>query len=367
MEELVEMFKQLYKDRKVLVTGHTGFKGSWLSLWLDSLGAKVFGISLPAESGLHHWDLLGLDLESQWIDIRDANLLRAAINKIQPDIVFHLAAQSIVRRSYKNPLDTWSTNVMGTANLLDACCGMECLKGIVVVSTDKCYENKEWDWGYREIEPLGGRDPYSASKAGVELVTSSYRDSFFDLTSKTLVATARAGNVIGGGDWSEDRLMPDIVRSIETNSPLLVRCPAATRPWQHVLDCLSGYLLLGEKLLESKREFAEAWNFGPEVSGNRRVSDLLEAVKRSMPNFAWNTTISDELHEAKLLYLDSSKAREKLNWKPVWSFSESIEMTINWYKNWLFKGEVMSLEQIYLYCKQAEMTETTINASRNTL
>lgn len=350
------MFKQLYKNRKVLITGHTGFKGSWLSLWLDSLGAKVFGISLPAEPELSHWDLLNLNIESQWIDIRDANLLRAAVKKIQPDIVFHLAAQSIVRRSYRNPLDTWSTNVMGTANLLDACFGVESLKGIVVVSTDKCYENKEWNWGYREIEPLGGRDPYSASKAGVELVASSYRDSFYSLTSKTLVATARAGNVIGGGDWSEDRLIPDIVRSIEANSPLLVRYPAATRPWQHVLDCLSGYLLLGEKLLDRKKEFAEAWNFGPEAISNRKVSDLLEAVKKNMPNFEWVAPKLDEPYEAKLLYLDSSKAREKLNWRPVWSFSESIEMTINWYKNWLLKKEVTSLEQIHLYHKQAKIT-----------
>jgi len=365
LEELVIMFNQSYKDRKVVVTGHTGFKGSWLSLWLDSLGAKVFGISLPSESELSHWNLLGLNLESQWIDIRDVNLLRTAINRIQPDIVFHLAAQSLVRRSYRDPLDTWSTNVMGTANLLDACIGMDNLKGILVVSTDKCYENKEWDWGYREIEPLGGRDPYSASKAGVELVASSYRDSFFNSPSSTLIATARAGNVIGGGDWSEDRLIPDIFRSIQKNTPLLVRYPTATRPWQHVLDCLSGYLLLGKKLLEGKSEFAEAWNFGPEVTSNRKVSDLLEVVKKSIPDFDWSTTISDEPHESRLLYLDSSKAREVLNWRPIWSFSESIDMTINWYKDWIYSGKVISLEQLNLYCSQAETDKERQCASRN--
>ncbi len=353
MEELVSMFKGIYKGRKILVTGHTGFKGSWLSLWLSTLGAEVIGLSLPPVTIPNHWDLLELDIESHFLDIRDENLLKKKIHEINPEIIFHLAAQPLVRKSYKDPLETWSTNVMGTANVLNASRDLERLKGVVVVTTDKCYENKEWAWGYREIDPLGGHDPYSASKGGSELVASSFRSSFFNLQTSAMIATARAGNVIGGGDWSEDRLIPDLIRSIDSNTPLHIRSPNATRPWQHVLECLSGYLALGQKLLEGNKLFAEAWNFGPERDGNRKVQEVLQIIKKQIPDFQWSQAEGLQPHEAQLLYLDIGKARESLFWKPVWSFEEGLEATINWYKSWLNRREVISKDQLKDYCDLA--------------
>lgn len=348
------MFGNAYKNRKVLVTGHTGFKGSWLVLWLKMLGAKVTGISLPSETSPNHWGLLGLDVDSFHIDIRDEALLRQKIIEVQPDAVFHLAAQPLVRRSYRQPLETWATNVMGTANVLDACRQVEGLAAIVVVTTDKCYENKEWVWGYREIDPLGGHDPYSASKGGSELVASSYRSSFFNTPSSPLLATARAGNVIGGGDWSEDRLIPDLVRSIEAKKSLEIRSPNATRPWQHVLECLSGYLMLGQQLLEGNKSCAEAWNFGPDREGNRQVKQVLAALKADWPTMEWHCNDMPQLHEAQLLHLDSGKAREKLFWRPVWAFDEGVFATAEWYRAWLDRGEVASVKQLQNYIKVAK-------------
>jgi len=348
------MFGNVYKNRRVLVTGHTGFKGSWLVLWLEMMGAKVTGISLPPETSPNHWNLLGLDVESFYIDIRDENLLRQKIVEVKPEIVFHLAAQPLVRRSYQQPLETWATNVMGTANVLDACRQVENLAAIVVVTTDKCYENKEWVWGYRENEPLGGHDPYSASKGGSELVAASYRSSFFNTPSSPLLATARAGNVIGGGDWSEDRLIPDLVRSVEAGKSLEIRSPNATRPWQHVLECLSGYLSLGQQLLEENKSCADAWNFGPDREGNRQVNQVLSALKTEWPSVDWYCSDATQPHEAQLLHLDSGKAREKLSWRPVWTFDEGVIATAEWYRAWLDRRNVVSFDQLQNYIKLAK-------------
>lgn len=355
MEELVSMFKGVYKDRKILVAGHTGFKGSWLSLWLSSLGAEVVGISLPPLTNPNHWDLLRLNIESYFVDIRDEYTLRNSIQMLKPDMIFHLAAQPLVRRSYQEPIETWATNVMGTANILNAARDVHNLEAVVVVTTDKCYENKEWVWGYREIDPLGGHDPYSASKGGSELVTASFRNSFFNLPSSALIASARAGNVIGGGDWSEDRLIPDLIRSIQSSNALHIRSPNATRPWQHVLECLSGYLALGQQLLEGDKSCAEAWNFGPERDGNRQVQEVLQTIKKHISGFQWSQSESLQPHEAQLLHLDSSKARENLSWKPVWSFEEGVEATISWYKAWLYRKELISEIQLQAYCDLARV------------
>jgi CDP-glucose 4,6-dehydratase len=296
---------------------------------------------------------LGLDVESFDVDIRDEHLLRQKIGAANPEIVFHMAAQPLVRRSYRHPLETWATNVMGTANVLDSCRQVKDLAAIVVVTTDKCYENKEWVWGYRETDPLGGHDPYSASKGGSELVAASYRQSFFNTSSSPLLATARAGNVIGGGDWSEDRLIPDLVRSIEAGKSLEIRSPAATRPWQHVLECLSGYLMLGRQLLERNSSIAQAWNFGPDREGNRQVSQVLAELMENWPSVAWNCSDSPQPHEAQLLHLDSGKARDKLFWHPVWTFDEGVAATADWYRAWLERREVLSLIQLDRYIKTA--------------
>lgn len=348
------MFGDIYRGRHVLVTGHSGFKGSWLTLWLRILGAKVTGISLPPEAPLNHWDMLGLDATSHYVDIRSELPLRETILEARPDMVFHLAAQPLVRRSYQAPLDTWATNVMGTAHVLDACRQLPELKGIVVVTTDKCYENKEWVWGYREIDPLGGHDPYSASKAGSELVAASFRRSFFNTPNSPLLASARAGNVIGGGDWSEDRLIPDMARAVATGTQVEIRSPNATRPWQHVLECLSGYLLLGQRLLKGDRSCAEAWNFGPDQEGNRTVSEVLAALQANWPAVAWYLTAEKQPHEAKLLQLDSAKARWGLAWKPVWSFHEGVAATAEWYRAWLERGELLSRPQLERYVSTAQ-------------
>jgi CDP-glucose 4,6-dehydratase len=354
LEVLVMMFSNIYSGRRVLVTGHTGFKGSWLALWLQMLGAKVSGISLPPETSPAHWQLLELDIESFYIDVRDTESIRRKAGDLRPEIVFHLAAQPLVRRSYQQPLKTWATNVMGTANVLDACRQIGELSAVVVITTDKCYENKEWVWGYREIDPLGGHDPYSASKAGSELVTASFRRSFFNSPSSALMASARAGNVIGGGDWSEDRLIPDLVRSIQAGQTLQIRSPNATRPWQHVLECLSGYLMLGQSLLEGNRAFADAWNFGPDKEGNRQVREVLDALSADWPAFQWDCVDTPQHHEAQLLHLDSTRAREKLLWRPVWSFKEGVAATAEWYQAWLNRGEVTSHKQLSAYIKLAQ-------------
>jgi CDP-glucose 4,6-dehydratase len=346
-------FADLYRGKRVLLTGHTGFKGSWLALWLHEMGAKVTGISLSPETEPDHWNLLALPIDDRRLDIRDADALLQVVTETQPEIVFHLAAQPLVRRSYRDPLETWSTNVMGTANVLEACRQTPGVRAIVAITTDKCYENREWPWGYRENDRIGGHDPYSASKAGAELVAASYRTAFFYTDAAPLLATARAGNVIGGGDWSEDRLIPDLIRALENKHSLEIRSPQATRPWQHVLESLSGYLLLGQKLLMGNKAFAEAWNFGPEPEGNRTVAEVLGKLSQHWPTVRWHVTETPQPHEATLLYLDSAKARSQLHWQPVWSIDTTLAKTADWYRAWLEAGQVISRQQLADYVATA--------------
>ncbi|GAB1816246.1 CDP-glucose 4,6-dehydratase [Mycobacterium sp. MUNTM1] len=346
-------FKAAYRGRRVLVTGHTGFKGSWLCLWLQALGAEVIGLALDPSSEPSHWDLLKLSMGDHRVDIRDEAAVRRVFAAERPEIVFHLAAQPLVRRSYREPVTTWATNVMGAVHVLEAARHTPDLCAVVVVTTDKCYENREWPWAYRELDRLGGRDPYSASKAGTELVAASYRTAFLQDPSAPLLATARGGNVIGGGDWSEDRLIPDLVRSVVAGEPLVIRSPRATRPWQHVLDCLSGYLLLGQRLLAADGSCAEAWNFGPDVEGSRTVEQVLEDLARTWPQFRWQSASGRQPHEAGLLQLDSAKAKMHLGWRPVWNLEKAIFHTATWYRRLLEVGEVSSADELATYVADA--------------
>ncbi len=352
----MKLFSDVYRGKRVLVTGHTGFKGSWLSLWLRQLGAQVVGISLAPETQPNHWNLLSLESTVQHydIDIRQAVEIASVFKVTQPEMVFHLAAQPLVRHSYRDPLETWSTNVMGTANLLEACRQSSSVRAMLVVTTDKCYENQEWAWGYRETDRLGGRDPYSASKAGSELVVSSYRSTFFHTEDAPLLATARAGNVIGGGDWSEDRLIPDLVRAMANQQSLQIRSPNATRPWQHVLESLSGYLLLGQKLMEGNKNFDGAWNFGPERNGNRSVVDVLNRLQNYWPEMQWHQTAAPQPHEANLLYLDSAKAHSQLDWQPVWNLDTTLEKTADWYSTFQRSQTTITMQQLAQYIEAAQ-------------
>ena len=355
MEDLgLKLFNNIYKDKTVALTGHTGFKGSWLTLWLKKLGAEVAGLSIEPISNPSHWELLNLDIFEKKTDIRNLREVKEFISNTKPQILFHLAAQPLVRSSYLDPLETWSTNVMGTANVLEACREEPNIKAIVIITSDKCYENKEISIGYKEIDHLGGHDPYSSSKAATELLVSSYRKSFFNKSDSPLVSTVRAGNVIGGGDWSEDRLIPDLMRAINEKKTLEIRSPNATRPWQHVLESLSGYLILGQKLLEGNYDFAQPWNFGPNDDGNRTVEEVLESLKEVLPEINWYVTQASQPHEANLLHLDSSKARKKLEWKPVWTIEEGIIETANWYKALFEKNMVLSTAQLDAYVKKAQ-------------
>jgi CDP-glucose 4,6-dehydratase len=354
------MFDGMYNNKKVLITGHTGFKGSWLALWLSQMGANVTGYSLQPPTEPNHFQLLDLNINSVFGDIRDTDKLKEVFRKQQPEIVFHLAAQAIVRLSYNNPVETLTSNVMGTVNVLEAAKSIGTVRAIVNVTSDKCYENREWPWGYREIDALGGYDPYSASKGCAEIVTSCWRNSFFNLTAygnthQTLLASVRAGNVIGGGDWAADRLIPDIMRAVHQNEKVKIRNPQATRPWQHVLEPLSGYLLLGQKLLEGRKEFAEAWNFGPSEEGNVTVGEIVHLVKRVWPKIDYEINQPpNQPHEAGLLRLDCSKARTKLNWIPAWTGNDAIEKTTLWYKAFYESNKILSLEHFKRYIADAQ-------------
>lgn len=336
----------LWKNTSVLVTGHTGFKGSWLSLWLSEMGANVTGLALSPHSSPNHWDLLQLNISDHRVDIRDVSSVSGMLQEVKPAIVFHLAAQPLVRRSYRDPIETWSTNVLGTTHLLESCRLTESVRAVVIVTSDKVYDNQEWLWGYRENDRLGGYDPYSASKAACELVVESYRKSFFQSGSALLLASARAGNVIGGGDWSADRLIPDLVRAVTQSTPLEIRFPQATRPWQHVLECLNGYLLLGQELLEGNRDCAEPWNFGPDPECDLTVVDILMRLKTYWPDLDWRETEESQLHEIGRLNLDNSKSKAKLGWKPVWNLEESLSATARWYRHYHTTGEHISRQQL---------------------
>lgn len=346
-------FGDIYRGSRVLITGHTGFKGSWLSFWLSQLGAQLCGVSLDPESQPNHWDCLKLEIEDNRLDIRGAAQVRAVVESFRPDIVFHLAAQALVRRSYQEPIENWSTNVMGTAHVLDACRGVDSVRAIVAITTDKVYANQEGSRAYLETDRLGGHDPYSASKAACELLIDSYRNAFFNLENAPLLASARAGNVIGGGDWSEDRLIPDLVKSLERSQALVIRSPNATRPWQHVLECLSGYLLLGQQLLENRLEFASAWNFGPPKEDNCTVEQVLSRLQAHWPELRWQQTESPQPHEATLLNLDITKARDLLNWEPVWNLDQSLQATADWYRHFRKDNSILTGDQLAWYTESA--------------
>jgi CDP-glucose 4,6-dehydratase len=354
------MFNAAYHNRKVLITGHTGFKGSWLALWLSQMGAKITGYALDPPTTPNHFQMLNLDINSVIGDLRDADKLKEIFKKCRPEIVFHLAAQPIVRQSYKNPVDTFTSNVLGTINLLEAARESGSVLAIIHVSSDKCYENREWPWGYREIDAMGGYDPYSASKGCTELIVNCWRRSFFNpanygTTHQTLLASCRAGNVIGGGDWAEDRLIPDIMRAIHQNEKVKIRNPQSSRPWQYVLEPLSGYLLLGQKLLEGRKEFADAWNFGPTEEENGTVGEIVDQLKSVWSKIEYEINQTQSLpHEADLLRLDCSKARMKLKWTPVWSIRNALENTVTWYQSFYETNSIDSLMNLKRYIADAQ-------------
>lgn len=332
--EIIMIDHQFWNGKKVFVTGHTGFKGSWLCLWLSSMGAEITGYSLEPSTSPSLFELCEVSklLRNNVIaDIRDFQQLNAAMQKSQPEIVIHMAAQPLVRESYKNPVETYEINVMGTINLLEAIRNCESVTAVVNVTTDKCYENKEWNWGYRENEPLGGYDPYSSSKACSELVTSAYRSSFLNNQiegRKIAVASARAGNVIGGGDWAADRLVPDSIRSILNDQKIIIRNPSSIRPWQHVLEPLSGYLQLAEKLYQQGEEYASAWNFGPADVDAKPVEWIVQEICRRWEGASYEVDNSMHPHEAKYLKLDCSKAAVELNWCPRWNLGQAIDKIV---------------------------------------
>ena len=362
--ESVGMNPAFWKGKRVFLTGHTGFKGSWMSLWLQNLGAELTGYALtaPTQPSLFEIANVGNGMRSVIGDIRNLADLNSAMLAARPEIVIHMAAQALVRQSYLDPVETYATNVMGTVHLLETVRQTPGIKAVVIVTTDKCYENKEWEWGYREHEPMGGHDPYSSSKGCAELVASAYRRSFLQSLG-VAVATARAGNVIGGGDWAADRLIPDVLRAFERNQSVVIRNPHATRPWQHVLEPLSGYLTLAEHLFEHGAEFAEGWNFGPHDHDARPVQWIVEHLVNRYGNGAsWQQDGDAHPHEANYLKLDISKARARLNWHPHWSLAISLDKIVEWHNAFTLRQDMLnfSLDQIMsfqtaprgLACKQ---------------
>ena len=337
--EYMAINKNFWRGKKVLITGHTGFKGSWLSLWLQSLGAEVVGVSLdvPTTPSLYEQANVSENMISLREDIRDVVAIRKIFQDHLPEIVFHLAAQPLVRLSYREPVETYEINVMGTLHVLEGIRSVDSVRSAVMITTDKCYQNKEWVWGYRETDTLGGHDPYSSSKGAAELLISSYRNSYFPQDKysdhKTAIASARAGNVIGGGDWAEDRLIPDIIKAFKNNEKVIIRNPKSTRPWQHVLEPLSGYLKLAEQLEKNGDQYAEAWNFGPAEIDARPVHWIVEKMAKLWgENANWINDKSEHPHEANYLKLDCSKAHMKLNWYPRWDISETLLRIVEWHK-----------------------------------
>lgn len=346
------MQASFWQGKKVFLTGHTGFKGSWLALWLQMMGAKLLGYALepPTQPNLFELASVGNDMISIIGDIKNQEYLTKIITDFQPEIVFHLAAQPLVRESYQNPVETYTTNVMGTVHLLEAIRQVKTIRSVVIITSDKCYENKEWVWGYRENDPMGGYDPYSSSKGCAELVTAAYRNSFFHpekyLEHQVGIATARAGNVIGGGDWAVDRLVPDILKSCIANQPILIRNPHAIRPWQHVLDPLHGYLILAENLYQQGAMFSQGWNFGPDDTDVKPVSWLVEQLLLLWGGkINWQYDQSNQPHEANLLKLDCSKARVKLGWQPKIKLEFALSWVVDWFKSYQVGKDMRSVTE----------------------
>jgi len=342
-----------WSGKKVFLTGHTGFKGSWLCLWLASMGARVTGFALAPNTTPNLFDVLAINSlieKSHIADIRDLVMLQKSMLEAKPDILIHMAAQPLVRYSYANPVETYLINVMGTVNVLEAARSIDSIRATLIVTTDKCYENKEWVWGYRENDPMGGFDPYSSSKGCAELVTSAYRQSYFSNScSMNMVASARAGNVIGGGDWSSDRLIPDAMQAFESNQPLMIRNPEARRPWQHVFEPLSGYMMLIQALYEHGAAYTTSWNFGPSEKDNRSVKEVAELIISEWGGVAaWEKDGLDQPHETSILKLDCSKAYSQLGWTPKWGLEITIRKVVEWQKSFQAKQKMLdvSLDQI---------------------
>lgn len=350
MEVIID--KDFWKGKRVFLTGHTGFKGSWLSLWLSSMGSIVKGYSLepPTSPSLFNVAKISEKIHSEIGDIRDLEKLKESISIFDPDILFHMAAQPLVRYSYENPIETFEINVIGTANVLEASRNCISLKAIVNITTDKCYENINYDKSYTEEDRMGGHDPYSSSKGCAELVTSSYRRSFIEQKGVGL-ASVRAGNVIGGGDWAADRLIPDILKSFEVGEKVLIRSPHATRPWQHVLEPLSGYLVLAQKLFTDPLKFSEGWNFGPNEEDAKPVKWIVDKMSSSWPHSSWEIETNIQPHEADFLKLDITKAKLNLNWTPTWSLEVTLEKIILWHRAWLNNENIqkLSIDEINEY------------------
>jgi len=355
---LENMVNTGWENRRVYLTGHTGFKGSWMSLWLASMRATVHGYALPPESvpNLFTEAHVADRVEHEAGDVRDLGQLERSMSAFKPEIVFHMAAQPLVRRSYANPVETYSTNVLGTVHVLDAVRRVPSVRAVVVITTDKCYENREWLWGYREEDKLGGHDPYSSSKACAELVTAAYRSSYFPSHKlpehRVALASARAGNVIGGGDWSEDRLIPDIVRGLLSKQPVLIRYPNAIRPWQHVLEPLAGYITLAERLLQEGKDYAGAWNFGPadeDALPVARIADVMTGLLGR--GTGWERDTAENPHEARYLKLETSKARTLLGWRPVLGIERALEWVADWFLAWQRREDIQAftLHQINSY------------------
>jgi CDP-glucose 4,6-dehydratase len=361
------MNPDFWRGKKVLVTGHTGFKGGWLSLWLQKMGAQVTGLSLPAPTtpSLFEMARVGTGMNSVMADIRDLAAVRDVFAQCQPEIVFHLAAQPLVRYSYTAPVETYATNVMGSVHVLEAIRLTPGVRAVVNITSDKCYENREWPWGYRENDPMGGYDPYSNSKGCAELVSAAYRNSYFNPADYprhgVALATVRAGNVIGGGDWAADRLIPDILRAIEAGVPVNIRSPHAIRPWQHVLEPLDGYLSLAEKLYSEGCTYAEGWNFGPADDDAKPVQWIVEHLTRAWGEGAsWQLDPQPQPHEAHYLKLDCSKARLQLGWQPRWNLARALQSIIDWHKGYLAEESMrdLSVRQINDYLATANTEHT---------
>lgn len=342
---------RFWKNRRVFITGHSGFKGSWLCLMLHTLGANVTGYAQKPPTNPSLFEIGGVRsiAKTSFSDIRDLKNLKKSLVSASPEIVIHMAAQALVRESYAHPLETYSTNVMGTVNLLEEVKDCKDIRAVVIVTTDKCYENKEWVWSYRENEPLGGFDPYSSSKACSEMVAAAYRNSFFNpeayKTHKVALATARAGNVIGGGDWAKERLIPDCIKAIMNKEKIVIRNPGAVRPWQHVFEPLTGYLMLAEKLYKKGPLFGEAWNFGPHDDDTKPVAWIAEKISRQFgASLAYpKRSARERLHEASTLRLDSTKARQVLGWHPRWNLEKAVDRTMDWYKAYMDGQEIRKL------------------------